>query len=317
MSKKYSACFIILLLLLRLSAPAIACCEGEPPGDCYTCEDGAWVHYGDCQDSNDCTGCESCQSCWCSDDDDNCGDCEDCVSTECVYQCSDSECCDNDTCVTPDTSWETSGSYNLEAPDGILEEINGAINTIPNVSISLDSASVSAEKKQRDCCKADGTLIENGERKAETDVSAEASVDVTVWGDSVEIEFGTETWGGEIEITAEVRAVADISLSVSAGYRWNDCLDEDCAFGSYSGDPTVGLEAEASAQVCIRLWGVDLCADVGITAAVYSDWSIDVTYNESDCDDGLEGSGSLDRLYVKFTATANDDSDTGEYDIYP
>jgi hypothetical protein len=205
----------------------------------------------------------------------------------------------------------------LEAPDDILGEINGAINNIPNVEISLDSASISAAKKQRDCCKDDGTFIANGERKAEATVSAEASVDVTVWGDTVEFEFGTETWGGEIEITAEVRVEGDITVNVSAGYRWNDCEDEECPFGSFSGTPSVGLVAEVSAKVCITIWGIELCAEVGIEAGIYSDWSFDLTLNASNCDDGLDGSGSLDRLYLKFTATANDDSDSEEYDIYP
>jgi hypothetical protein len=202
------------------------------------------------------------------------------------------------------------------APGEILGEINEAINTIPNVSISLVSASVSADIKQRDCCKEDGELVENGERKAEANVSAEASVSVTVWGGSVEVEFGTESWGGEIEITAEVRAQGDITVDVAAGYRWNDCLEKDCAFGSFSGKPTVGLVADVSGKVCIRIWGVELCAEVGVEAGVFTDWSFSLTYNEPNCGDGLQGSGSLDRLYLKFTGTANGDSDTEEYDIY-
>jgi len=84
MSRKYSACFLIFVLLFRLSAPAIACCEGDPPGDCYTCEDGAWVQYGDCEDDSDCTDCQSCEGCYCTDDEDPCGDCKECVSGECV-----------------------------------------------------------------------------------------------------------------------------------------------------------------------------------------------------------------------------------------
>jgi hypothetical protein len=34
-------------------------------------------------------------------------------------------------------------------------------------------------------------------------------------------------------------------------------------------------------------------------------------------DDGLDGTGSLDRLYVKFTASRDDKEDTKEYVIYP
>ena len=39
--------------------------------------------------------------------------------------------------------------------------------------------------------------------------------------------------------------------------------------------------------------------------------------NQSDCDDGVQGSGSLDRLYVKFTASRDGEEDVEEYDIYP
>jgi hypothetical protein len=55
----------------------------------------------------------------------------------------------------------------------------------------------------------------------------------------------------------------------------------------------------------------------GASAGVFTDWSFEVTYNEDDCDGALQRSGSLGRLYLKFTGTANEDSDTEEYDIYP
>ena len=51
------------------------------------------------------------------------------------------------------------------------------------------------------------------------------------------------------------------------------------------------------------------------SAGIYTDWSFNLTLNASDCDDGLQGSGSLDRLYVKFTASRDGEEDTKEYDI--
>lgn len=60
-----------LLLLSGLTVPAIACCEGEPPGDpfCFTCEDGVWVlkDWADCGRAATCgdPSCYECVSCIC------------------------------------------------------------------------------------------------------------------------------------------------------------------------------------------------------------------------------------------------------------
>jgi len=103
------------LLLFTLTIPAIACdCEGDPPGECYKCQDGDWVQYGDCWFWGGCPDCESCEDCWCSCTSECCGDsyCPDCYTcvgchlcvclAECGclgYSCS-SECeeCENCEC---------------------------------------------------------------------------------------------------------------------------------------------------------------------------------------------------------------------------
>jgi len=246
-----------------------------------------------------------------------CPDCHTCTSTGCEFDCESGECCDSGTCEDPNTTWTTSTSYTLDAPDDLLGDISDAINTIPNVSISLDSVSVSVSKEQRDCCDDDSQLETNGKKKAQGTVSAEASVDVTVWGDSVEFEFDLGFWGVELELTAEVRAEGTIDVDVTAGYRWNEC-DEDCAFGSFSGTPSVGLVAEISAKICNSfLWGAwSSCSQAGASIGVYTDWSFSLTYNEPDCGDGVEGTGSLDRVYVVFTASRDGEEDEEEYDIY-
>ena len=64
MTKKWITALLPCLLLFGLSVPAIACCEGQPPGECYTCEDGVWVEYGDCWGG--CPDyCYQCVDCWC------------------------------------------------------------------------------------------------------------------------------------------------------------------------------------------------------------------------------------------------------------
>lgn len=57
--------FLICFLLFGINSPAIASCKGSPPGECYRCEGGVWVKYGDCLNDGDCSGCEVCAYCWC------------------------------------------------------------------------------------------------------------------------------------------------------------------------------------------------------------------------------------------------------------
>lgn len=63
MRRKPIAIFLISLSFFGVNLPAIACCEGSPPGECYVCEDGVWVQYGDCWDG--CPTCYGCVSCNC------------------------------------------------------------------------------------------------------------------------------------------------------------------------------------------------------------------------------------------------------------
>jgi len=76
------------LLLFILAIPAIAWdCEDPKPGDCYECEDGDWVQYGDCWGWGGCPPCNSCVNCWCE------------------YQCnSGQKCCEGSCC---DKIWTT------------------------------------------------------------------------------------------------------------------------------------------------------------------------------------------------------------------
>ena len=108
MTKKWIAVLLTCLLLFGLSIPAIACCEGEPPGnpDCYKCEDGAWVlkDWAECGTDSHCTGdCHGdCVDCECEDDDTECTGCDVCEDGECVWDCpQDYSCCDT-TCYDPD-----------------------------------------------------------------------------------------------------------------------------------------------------------------------------------------------------------------------
>jgi hypothetical protein len=92
MRRQNIAIFVISLSFLRVNLPAVACCEGLPPGDpsCYECEDGKWVlrDWAECGQTLDCTfggeGCEICVECMCEDDDTLCEPYECCIDGSCI-----------------------------------------------------------------------------------------------------------------------------------------------------------------------------------------------------------------------------------------
>jgi len=139
MRMKYPVVLLITLLLFRLSGLAIACCEGDPPGnpDCYTCEDGVWVlkDWADCGQDSDCgdPACWDCVDCDCecditvnsvSSDDYACVGCNVTFTANVSGSCS---CVDwsgggdpataNDTCIFI-THWDSPGVKTVTAgPD--------------------------------------------------------------------------------------------------------------------------------------------------------------------------------------------------------
>jgi len=89
MRTEYSA-FLFILLLFRLSVPAIACCEGDPPGECYVCEDGVWVW--DCDAGQNCCGGSCCSNTCCNNI--CCSAGQNCCGVNCCSNiCCNGTCC--------------------------------------------------------------------------------------------------------------------------------------------------------------------------------------------------------------------------------
>ena len=153
MRKKYPVVLLMTRLLFRLSGLAIACCEGDPPGNpiCYKCEDGVWViaPYAQCGQDSDCTGechsgCSSClcqgdqskctlecHTCWpflgkCNDDNSKCpGECDYCENGECVDLdglCTGCERCNAGTCEDYDD--KCFGCKSCENTECVLDNDN-------------------------------------------------------------------------------------------------------------------------------------------------------------------------------------------------
>jgi len=98
MKIKLLTIFMVCYLLLVINSTAMASCKGNPPGDCYRCEGGVWVKYGDCLNDGDCSsGCEACAYCWCQIfcDPVDCIICMDdsCQCSEVVLSCFYDDCC--------------------------------------------------------------------------------------------------------------------------------------------------------------------------------------------------------------------------------
>jgi len=103
---------ICLLLLSGLTLPAIACCEGTPPGDasCYICEGGVWV----LKDSAGCGKDSDCAE----------ADCYHCVDCDCVYKCTTEQCCCEGVCakVNSVTAGSKSTGETLYRANNYLDE---------------------------------------------------------------------------------------------------------------------------------------------------------------------------------------------------
>lgn len=87
MRTEYSV-FLVILLLFRLGVPAIACCEGDPPGECCVCEDGVWVW--NCGPGQNCCGGGCCSNTCCNDT--CCAGGQSCCGSVC-YNTATQQCC--------------------------------------------------------------------------------------------------------------------------------------------------------------------------------------------------------------------------------
>lgn len=104
MRTKHLAGFMVVLLFW-VTAPARACCEGDPPGNaaCYECRDSQWVLKAgyDCGSILDCSACYTCQNCLCTCayeccKDSDCDTVEHCETSTCSCVCDGGSCSDTE-----------------------------------------------------------------------------------------------------------------------------------------------------------------------------------------------------------------------------
>jgi hypothetical protein len=196
-------------------------------------------------------------------------------------------------------SWQTfGGGFDLPPPTSLISRVEDAINRIPRVNVELEpGAAFGVEYGRRDCCK-DGQLTENGERYGQGQLSAAGTVDVQLWGPpTIEKEFDWGVVSGTVLFEAGVFINSTISAALQAGYRWNDCKPEECAFGVFKAGIDIVTQARFEAIAFGRAFGYEYELDdisFKITAPLKVGVSGSLSYNGNDNCNGFSGGLGVD-----------------------
>ena len=184
-----------------------------------------------------------------------------------------------------------------------MQNIENAVNNIPNVNINLTEVKGAFTGQAKDCCN-DGLLDEDGERCKEATLTLSAEIDgVTIWGlPTISYEFDFIGLAKiDIDFEAGVQLAADFSITGKLGKRWEDCVPEDCLYGEITGGATILCGLTCDAIICQdTIWTSPSCVEVAITPAALSvSFTGNVGYNSKDsCSAGLTGGLTLGQ--VKF-----------------
>ncbi len=268
--------------------PVVATACYPDCGDCfygYYCE---WQVGDGCLSYHDCPGCKSCYSCYCEDDD-----------FWCTYQwgpgffCLDGNC--HSPCERMNTDWSrwfNSLTFTLN-PAG-KGKVESAINYITHAGVHLNEITGESTAKQRDCCKNDGveSVVTNGERYSQNSVTASVEIaKITIWGlPTVSKHFDWGVIAVDVDFEASV-GVDNISVSLSgtAGHRWNDCTGVDCDYGYASAGLSGALAAKLEVIACVYCLGHGACTYVQASATCSAGLSGNLGWNINTCSDGFTG----------------------------
>lgn len=303
-------------------------CVSECPSDkcnsdgtCVTeCPNEECCEDGDCV--TDCTGdCRACISGECQNDPSLCNSnkCLTCNTDGwCETECETGKCCDGSgECVTPD-DWEseTFGSRQVEAPDGLVEAIEGAIRNIPGCStaeFTLDvSTATGADSK--DCCDNEHQLDEDGVVAYYGNIEGAAGVSgIKVWPSTPDyILQKTNPLTGtvyKVTVGGGLYFSAGLSVRVEGGERADSCIPETCGYGSFTGEATAELMLGIEVKLCRYVPEGDPegeCLGIEIGGTISTGIEGGYTYNSrDDCNGGrgeLGWSGFDGAFEIEVTA---------------
>ncbi len=220
-----------------------------------------------------------------------------------------------------DSNWSPhSLSIKLSAPPTIVNKIEGVINRIPNITVSLDEATASATAQSKDCC-AGSSVREDGERYKEGSMTLSAKIKGTIWGPPTISK--TFDWGFlvvDIDFEAGVGVDSNYSVSGTAGQRWDECKTENCYYGSVSAGASITTKISFEVIACVETYYTDKkCIDINATpAAVTIGIAGSLDYNSKDsCSIGLHGDVQLLSIVFNAQFTVAGSGLKYEYQIYP
>lgn len=291
-----------------------------------TCPDDGCCEDGDCV--SECTGdCRACdpETNKCENDESLCAS-EDCLTCNddgwCETDCDTGKCCDGS------GNCEELGDYSpynftavFSFNPALVQKVEDVIDLIPGVDIELDQVEGTWTKKARDCCDSTtGLKVENGQRKAEREITLTGEIaHIPIW--DIYVNDAGFDWGFlvvEADAQVGVWASSDVSVGGMKGKREDDCGDEDCEYGKAGGTISVSINGGAEAIGCVKIGGVGGCADIIGTVSGSIEFSGQVSHDLADCDAGWVVGFDLDSIgaSAEFTVDGCGIS-LGPWNIYP
>ena len=210
-------------------------------------------------------------------------------------------------------------SLAVTAPPQLKQKINQAINKIPGVNVELEEVSGSYTSKSRPCCK-NGAIQEDGERYKEGSMTLSASLKgITIWGPpTISRQFDFTFAIISIDFNVGVKLDSDFSITGTVGKRWDDCVPEECLYGSFGGEVSLTPKVQIEAIACLEtFWTSEKCVGVDITPLSFPiKVGGSVGYNSKQACNGLTGEFNLFSIDFKADFKVNGVGVEFNYPIY-
>lgn len=144
-------------------------------------------------------------------------------------------------------------SRNLNKVDEIKNKTKGALQAIP-ARVTISGPTVTLDYGKGDCCN-NGNVIADGKKTVKGTLTAGINASVPMasppWTAAVEIE--KRKFGYVFKLQLQYGLFLDVGANFEGvlGYRWDECVPEDCFIGSIGLDCPMRLSITANGQACV------------------------------------------------------------------